>query len=81
MVTQTGRAYENLKRVLAAAGAAITDIVRLNIYATDLDGFITTKEVWHKYFGNHFPPTTAVEIDKLAVPGSLIEVKAVAVVG
>ena len=79
IVTQTDRAYENIKRVLEAAGANITDIVMLNIYCTDLDGFTQTGEARKKHFGKHFPAATAVQINRLLLPDALIEVEAIAV--
>ena len=80
VAAQTERAYENLKRVLEAAGAAITDIVRLNIYTMDFDGFMKTGEIRRKYFGKHFPASAVIGIDKLGPQGCLVEVEAVAVV-
>ena len=81
MIAQTERAYENLRRVLEAAGATITDIVKLTIFCRDSDSFAKTGEVRRKYFGNHFPATTAVEVNRLMDPDCLIEVEAVAVIG
>ncbi|MFC1990982.1 RidA family protein [Chloroflexota bacterium] len=81
MTVQTECAYENLKRVLEAAGAAISDIIKLNIYCTDLDSFAKTGGARRKYFGSHFPTSTAVEVKRLMNPDWLIEVEAVAVLG
>ena len=81
IIAQTERTYENLKRVLEAAGASITDVVKLNIYAKDLEGFTKTGEAWRKYFGKHFPASTAVEVNRMLNPDCLIEVEAVAVIG
>ena len=80
VVAQTERAYENLKRVLAAAGASITDIVMMRINTLDLEGFHKTAEVRRKYFDKHFPATTVIVIEGLDEPGVLIEVEAIAVV-
>ncbi len=80
VIAQTERAYENIKRVLEAAGARMTDIVMLKIYCRDLDGFVKTREARKKYFGNHFPAATVVKIDRLLLPDALIEVEAIAVV-
>ena len=79
IIAQTDRAYENIKRVLEAAGANITDIVMLNIYCTDLDGFTKTGEARKKHFGKHFPAATVVQISCLLLPDALIEVEAIAV--
>ena len=80
VVTQTGRAYENLKRVLATAGASIADIVVMHIYTLDLEGFNKTAEIRRKYFDKHFPATTVLVVAGLDEPGSLIEVEVIAVV-
>ena len=80
VVAQTELAYENLKRVLEAAGASISDIVMMNIYTLDLDGFNKTGEIRRKYFGKHFPATTLLIVAGLDEPGTLIEVEAIAVV-
>jgi len=79
IIVQTERAYENVKRVLEAAGANITDIVMLKIYCTDLDGFLKTGEARKKCFGKHFPATTVIGIDGLLLPDAQIEVEAIAV--
>lgn len=80
IIAQTDRTYENLGRILRAAGASISDIVMLNIFCRDLDGFTKTGEARKKHFGKHFPASTAVQIDRLLSPDALIEVEAVAVV-
>ncbi len=79
IVAQTERAYENLKRVLDAGGAKFTDIVKMNIFCLDLDGFKKTGAARRKYFGDHFPATTAVQVNRLMDADYLIEVEAVAV--
>ena len=80
VVAQTERAYENLKRVLEAAGASISDIVFMKIYTLDLEGFNKTADIRRKYFGKHFPATTLIVPVGLDEPGTLIEVEAIAVV-
>ncbi|MDD5127522.1 MAG: RidA family protein [Dehalococcoidales bacterium] len=80
VVAQTGRAYENIKRVLEAAGAKMTDIVMLKVYCRDLEGFVKTGEARKQYFGKHFPAATVVKIERLLLPDALIEVEAIAVV-
>jgi len=80
VVAQTERAYENLKRVLEAAGASMSDIVVMHIYTMDLEGFNKTSEIRRRYFGKHFPATTLLVVQGLDEPGTLIEVEATAVV-
>ena len=80
VVAQTERAYENLKRVLEAAGASISDIVMMRIYTMDLEGFNKTAEIRRQYFDKHFPATTLIVVEGLDEPGTLIEVEAIVVV-
>src|ERR1700739_1422020 len=42
---QLKRSLENLEQVLAAAGFGLPDVVRLNIYTTDVDGFLANRSV------------------------------------
>ncbi|MES2402765.1 MAG: RidA family protein [Pseudomonadota bacterium] len=77
---QATRVFENLKAVLAAAGASFDDVVRVAIYMTDLGNFGTVNEVMKKYFSEPYPARStigvaalpraaAVEIDVIAVTG------------
>ena len=77
---QATRVFENLKAVLAAAGASFDDVVRVAIYMTDLGNFGTVNEVMTKYFSEPYPARStigvaalpraaAVEIDVIAVTG------------
>ncbi|HSV12955.1 MAG TPA: Rid family detoxifying hydrolase, partial [Tepidisphaeraceae bacterium] len=47
---QATRVFENLKAVLAAAGASFEDVVRVAIYMTDLVNFATVNDVMKRYF-------------------------------
>ena len=47
---QTVQVFENLKAVAEAAGGSLQDIVKLNIYLTDLGNFATVNEVMSRYF-------------------------------
>lgn len=76
---QTRQVYENIKAVLAAAGARLEDVVKINTYITDQSKFMDMLEVRSEIFGANPPASTAVVVAGLAFPGLLIEVEAVAV--
>jgi reactive intermediate/imine deaminase len=78
--TQARQALENLKRVLAAAGAQMTDIVQLNYYIRNLEDFAKIRNPYREYFGKYFPPQTLTVISSLADPELLIEIQAIAVI-
>lgn len=80
MRAQFRQVGENLKAALAAAGAGLEDVVKTNTYVTDMDAFFTCVDVREEYFGPGFPTSTTVEVSRLAVPGAVIEIEAVAVV-
>jgi enamine deaminase RidA (YjgF/YER057c/UK114 family) len=77
---QVEQAFENLKGALAATGATMADIVKINSYLTDMTHLSTFREVRNKYLNLSAPPaSTLVAISELAVPGALFEIEAVAV--
>ena len=80
MAAQTEQVYGNLKKVLEDAGGAMSNIVMLNIYCTDIERFDKeTRGLRKKYFGDYYPAVTAVEVKRLYRPDFMIEVEAVAV--
>ena len=82
MALQTRNVLENLKRVLQGTGAGMGDIIKLNIYVTDMAGFrMKTGEIRREYFTEDFPATTLVEVKSLARPEFMVEIEAIAAVG
>ena len=59
---QAKQVFENLKAVTEAAGGSLADIVKLNIYMTDLSNFATVNEIMAQYFQQPFPARAAVEV-------------------
>jgi len=76
---QTVQTYENIKAVLASAGATLDDLVKTTTYTTSIAYRQTIAEVRARYFTTYFPPNTFVVVQSLAVPELLIEIEAVAV--
>lgn len=77
---QARMALENLKRVLAAAGSQMTDIVQMNYYIRNLEDFAKIRNPYREYFGRYFPCQTLTVISSLADPDLLIEIQAIAVI-
>lgn len=79
---QARLAFENLKRVLYAAGESLADVVELSTFHIDLRGemgaFLRVKDA---YLPSDYPAWTAVGVTQLALEALRIEVRAVAVVG
>mgnify|MGYP001493762817 CR=1 FL=1 len=77
---QIVQAFENLKKVLAAAGAQLSDIVDLTTFHTDMRDLQLFMKVRDRYLTQDFPAWTAIGAASLGgAPGYLIEIKAVAV--
>ena len=62
---QTVQVFENLKAVAEAAGGSLADIVKLNIFLTDLNNFATLNEVMGRYFSAPYPARAAVGVASL----------------
>ena len=56
---QTVQVFENLKAVAEAAGGSLNDIVKLNIFLTDLGNFAALNEVMGRYFSAPYPAPAA----------------------
>ena len=77
---QIVRVFENLKAVAEAAGGSLTDVVKLNVFLTDLANFARVNETMAKYFSAPFPVRAAVGVKELP-RGALVEADAVMFVG
>jgi reactive intermediate/imine deaminase len=70
------RVFENLAAVAHAAGGGLKDVVKLNVYLTDLANFATVNEVMSRYFTAPYPARAAVGVASLP-RGALVEMDAV----
>jgi len=79
MVAQVRQALENMKTVLASEGADFSNIVKINIFTTDIDRFRDAADVRREYFRGNPPASTLVQIERLARPVFLVEIEAIAI--
>ncbi len=79
MAAQFRQVLENLKSVLASEGADFSNIVKINIFTTDVDALRQNMAIRGEYFGDHAPASTLVQIDRLARPVFLLEIEAIAI--
>lgn len=75
---QTARTLENIKAILAAAGASLEDVVRVGAFLSDLALFDRYNRVYATYFPDPKPARTTVGCQ---LNGILVEIDAVAYVG
>jgi reactive intermediate/imine deaminase len=59
------RVFDNLQAICEAAGGSLADIVKLNIFLTDLSNFALVNEVMAKYFEQPYPARAAVGVAAL----------------
>ena len=80
MARQMEVALDNLEAVLAAAGMGLSDVVRLGVFATDVDAALAAWGTLAARLGRAgaSPPTTLLGVTRLAVPGLSIELEATA---
>jgi enamine deaminase RidA (YjgF/YER057c/UK114 family) len=72
------RVYEQLRRVLESNGLTFADVVKENVYATDLDAFIKASDKRKPYYGAWLPAATWVQVQRLYLPSLVVEVELVA---
>ncbi|MEJ2574120.1 MAG: RidA family protein [Gammaproteobacteria bacterium] len=80
MSAQIRQVFDNLQAVARAAGGGLADIVKLNIYLTDLAHFPQVNEVMATYFTEPYPARAAIGVAALP-KGAAIEADAVMVTG
>ncbi|TDI79910.1 MAG: RidA family protein [Betaproteobacteria bacterium] len=75
---QIQQVFLNLKAVTTASGGVLIDIVKLNVYLTDLDDFAMVNKIMASYFDQPYPARAAVGV--VVLPrGALVEMDAVMV--
>jgi 2-iminobutanoate/2-iminopropanoate deaminase len=81
MAVQTATVFENLRLSLEAAGATPADVVRINIFTTDVDRFLAEGIAsMAAFFGETSPTSTLAGIVRLADPRYLVEIECDALV-
>jgi reactive intermediate/imine deaminase len=76
---QGRQAFANLTRVLGAAGASLSDVVKVTIMVTDMSQLDVIIKLREEYFSEPYPADTLLQVARLAQPDWLIEIDAIAV--
>lgn len=81
MAGQLTLAVDNLEAVLAAADMSLANLVRLNVYTTDVDALFPHYGLLAGRLGaaGVSPTTTMLGVTRLAIPGQLVELEGTAV--
>ncbi|GBC71424.1 Putative reactive intermediate deaminase TdcF [Candidatus Calditenuaceae archaeon HR02] len=75
--TQTRRVLENIREILAAAGASLKDVVKVNVYLARPEDFAAMNEVYREFFPEAPPARTTVSV-KMVSDQFLVEIDAIA---
>ena len=73
---QTHQVFKNLAAVCDAAGGSLNNMVKVNIFLTDLSQFATVNEIMSQYFSEPYPARAAVQVSALP-RGAQIEIDGV----
>lgn len=76
---QTRQALENLKSIIEACGSALTKVISVDVFLTDMNDFAKVNGVYAEFFSNHKPARAAVEVNALP-KGGLVEIKCIAAI-
>ena len=83
--SQTITVLENIKTIIEAAGAKVSNIVRTTVFLKNIKDFGKMNRAYKKWFNENgvtenYPARSTVEVSSLPVPVMLIEIDAIAVI-
>lgn len=76
--TETRQVLNNITRILEGCGANRADVVKCQVYLTDVKDFPAMNEVYSEFFGQAKPARTTIGVAALPLPNAKIEIDAVA---
>ncbi|KAH9973370.1 Endoribonuclease L-PSP/chorismate mutase-like protein [Lactifluus volemus] len=74
---QAHQALQNLKSVVEASGSEVGRVVKTTIFLKDLNDFATVNTIYQRFFGEHKPARSLVEVSRIPRDG-LFEIEAIA---
>jgi 2-iminobutanoate/2-iminopropanoate deaminase len=74
---ETDRVIENMRAVLSAAGASLSDVVKTTVYLTSMADFAAFNQAYSRHFLNQPPARTTVAVAALPL-GARVEIEAIA---
>lgn len=70
--------FNNISRILSEAGASLDDVVKTQLFLTDMSLFGQVSPVRNKYFAKSQPVSTMVEVKALVKSGCMLEIEVIA---
>jgi 2-iminobutanoate/2-iminopropanoate deaminase len=80
VAVQMELALASVDACLTAAGASAINVVKVNVYLTDIHDRATVNPARQRYFGDHRPASTLVGVTALVLPGAKVEIEVTAVI-
>jgi 2-iminobutanoate/2-iminopropanoate deaminase len=77
---QAELALASIDACLKAAGGGAANVVKVNVYLTDINDRAKVNPARQRYFGEHRPASTLVGVTALVLAGAKVEIEATAVV-
>lgn len=71
--------FQNISRILAEAEATLDDVVKAQIFITDMSLFGKVSPVRNKYFVNSQPVSTMLEVNSMVKEGCMLEIEVIAI--
>ncbi|MFO0757266.1 MAG: RidA family protein [Byssovorax sp.] len=82
---QFAQALDNVLAVVHAAGGTPESVVKMTVYATDLDAYRNAQrdlgKIWRERFGKHYPVMALVGVAGLVEEGALVEIETTCALG
>ncbi len=78
MAAQLKGTYTGIERTLKAYNATFQNVVKENLYTTDIEAVKSNNEVRKAFYKGDYPAATWVQISRLFMPNALVEVEVIA---
>ena len=80
IATETARTLENIDAILNAEGLSLDDVIKVNVFLTDIDDYDGLNETYETYFSEPYPARSVVEVSDLPID-ICVEIETVAYAG
>lgn len=74
---QTRQVFRSLKLILDEVGATYADVLRVNVFLTDINDRAAVNEVRQEFFKDAYPASTLIGVNALVLPEIKVEIEAV----
>jgi 2-iminobutanoate/2-iminopropanoate deaminase len=75
---ETRQVLNNIARILEGCGSSRSDVVKVQVYLTDVKDFAAMNEVYTEFFGEAKPARTTIGVAALPLPKAKVEIDAIA---